>query len=97
MPDTSATVANIPPLLAELQAWSQIINAVGTMGLLIISLWAFYNGKVISKPVFDQLVEKLYKSQAVHIDARIDRIDEKLDDVKDTIAHLKKSKGALEF
>jgi hypothetical protein len=95
-----APVANIPPLLAELQAWSQIINAIGTMGLLLISLWAFYNGKVISKPVYDLMVEKLHKTQAAHIDTRIDMLDHKLDDVKDTLLvrmDPKKSKNTLEF
>lgn len=35
-----------------------IINASGALGLLVIGIWAFYNGKIMSSKVVDKILRE---------------------------------------
>jgi len=40
----------------------QLINAGGTLALLVFFVWAFYTGEIISKKVLDKIIES-YRQQ----------------------------------
>lgn len=50
----------------------QAVNAIGTVGVLIFFVYAFYKGHIISKPVMDDIVAATVVRVLDELDARYD-------------------------
>lgn len=73
------------------EAFTQLLtaaNSIGTLGVLIFFVLAFYRGDILSKTVHDRIV-KVYEDQAKELTTRlvasIERIEQKIvEELKDT-------------
>jgi hypothetical protein len=72
------TTPAIDPLLAQVQAWAGVANAIGTLGILSFLVIAFYKGEIISKPVYDKLVDKLVDGFVAQLDQKFHTLETNL-------------------
>jgi len=56
--------------VTEPVSWLSILNTFGIIGLLVLIVWAFFNGKVMPKSIHDQLMEEA-ESRTIKLAAEI--------------------------
>jgi hypothetical protein len=71
--------------IAEVQALATIVNAIGTVGLLLFMLVLFYSGKVLPRTVHDEII-KHYARLVEVFTARLDTLLEQQKRIADMIA-----------
>ena len=72
----------VDPFLTQLQIVAQIANTLGTIGLLLFLVLAFYRGDLISKPVYDKMVDKLVEGFSKELERKFHELDERLSELK---------------
>jgi len=45
-------------MITDVNGILTVINASGVLGLLVVSVWAFYNGKVMSSKIVDKILRE---------------------------------------
>ena len=61
--------------MSEFQAAATIAQSISVVAVLLFFVWAFYAGKIVSRPVVDELVKSLMAEVRQMFQEILDEID----------------------